>query len=239
MKTPLIAIAGIVLAYSLVLSCCASESGEAALKVPAQPAAYAAAQGPALAGVKLLQPFQIMDYQNKTEGETIPEWVDRYLAEGVRGVEKIAEFRNKYIFVGIGEGSNFRALSQWEAAFTPAQDFARLAASRIEARLITAAQPAIPDDTYGPFFEALIKKASDAQYQGAVKETGFWLRQISPESTEVNREVYDFLVLISIDKNQLESQINTIFNAARTDIDPRRDQAAAINRIRENFFEGF
>jgi hypothetical protein len=162
-------------------------------------------------------------------------------------VESIPEFRNKYVFVGLSESSNFKALSQWEAAFTPAQDFARMVASRIEARLVAAAQTVIPDDTYGQFFETLIKTASDAQYQGAVKETGFWVRRLPPADeageesaeTEVNREVYDFLVLISISKDQLESRINTIFNAVKTDINPKRNQAAAINRIGENFFEGF
>jgi hypothetical protein len=162
-------------------------------------------------------------------------------------VEKIPEFQNKYVFVGLSRGTNFKALSQWEAAFSPAQDLARLVASRIEARLSAAAHTSIPDDTYGPLFEALIKNASDARYQGAVKESSFWIRHLPPAEedgaeqgvTEINREVYNFLVLVSIDKNQLESQIYTIFDAANTDLKHKRDEAAAIDRIRDNLFEGF
>ncbi|GHU72011.1 hypothetical protein FACS189450_09000 [Spirochaetia bacterium] len=192
------------------------------------------------------EPFQIIDYQDRAKEGKIPEWVDSYLAEGIRGVENIPEFQNKYVFIGLSEGVNFNALSQWEEAFSPAQDLARLIAFRIGARFTTAVQ-SDPDDTYGEFFETMIKGASDAQYQGAVKETGFWILRLSPaketdeesEEQEVNREVYDFLVLISIDKKQLESQINAIFNAAKENINPRKDQAAAINRIGENFFEGF
>ncbi|GHV55658.1 hypothetical protein AGMMS49579_19070 [Spirochaetia bacterium] len=246
MKIPIIA--GIVLACSLVFTGCVSGSRATALKVPAQ--------GPQ-AGEKRPQSFQIIDYQTRTAGADIPEWVNRYLAESARGVEKLAEFEDKYIFVGKGEGVNFNALRQWEMAFSPAQDFPRLVASRIEARIIGAAQNAILDDTYGPFFEALIKEASDAQYQGAVMETSFWVKLLfSPdeagaeneeneesERIGVNREVYDFLILISIDKNQLESQIIAIFDAARESIPtnpkPRRDQTAAINRLRQYFFIGF
>ncbi|GHT71047.1 hypothetical protein FACS1894110_23510 [Spirochaetia bacterium] len=246
MKIPIIA--GIVLACSLAFAGCVSGSRTAALRAPAQ-----APQ----AGEKRPQSFQIIDYQTRAEEKDIPEWVNRYLAEGVRGVEESAEFEDKYIFVGKGEGVNFKALRQWEAAFSPAQDFPRLVASRIEARITSASQNAIPDDTYGPFFEALIKKASDARYQGALKESDFWVQLLfSPgeagteneenevsERIGVNREVYDFLILISIDKNQLESQIIAIFDAARESIPtipkPRRDQTAAINRLRQYFFIGF
>jgi hypothetical protein len=242
MNRRLIAIAGIVLACGLVFPGCLSKYGRTAFQAPAQSIPYA--------GEKPLQPAQIKDYQGRAEGESIPEWVNLFLAEGIRGVERLPEFWNKYVFVGLKEGSNFRALGQWEAAFNPAQDFAPLAAARIEARLITAAQSAIPDDTYGPFFETFVKNASDALYQGAVQESSFWIQQILParetgeegeegEPAEVNREVYDFLVLVSIDRDQLEFQINGIFDAAKAHTTLKRDQAAAVNRIGENFFEGF
>ncbi|GHU80308.1 hypothetical protein FACS189462_6040 [Spirochaetia bacterium] len=110
---------------------------------------------------------------------------------------------------------------------------------------IQEVRSASPEETYGPFFEIMIKKASDAQYQGAVKEAGFWVRQFPPadeaetDEESEEQEIYDFLILIIIDKNQLESQINTIFNAAQKDIKLKRYQAAAINRIGEKFFEGF
>jgi hypothetical protein len=255
MKTPLTGITGIFLVCGLVLPGCASSS-RAARKVPAEVMALSQAQGraqgSAYTGTPPLEPFEIMDYEAKAEGGDIPEWVSRYLAEGVRGVEEIPEFQDKYVFVGLGEGPNFKALSQWEAAFTPAQDLARLVASRIEARLIAAAQTAIPDDTYGAFFETLVKNASNARYQGAVKETSFWVRQFPPVdeaetdeeseeqgSIETDREIYDFLILIGIDRNQLEPQINSLFNAVKTELNPKRDQAAAINRVGEKFFEGF
>jgi hypothetical protein len=251
MKIPIIA--GIALFCGLVFPGCASGARTALPKTAAQDYAYVMAQGRIPAEAKRFESFQIIDHQAKADGAEIPEWVNRYLTGGGREVENLPEFGDKYVFVGMSEGTNFKALSQWAAAFTPAQDFARLAASRIETRLTGAAQNATPDETYGAFFEALIKKASDAQYQGVVKEAGFWVQLLLPadeadeeneegaeqERTEVNREVYVFLILISIDKNQLESQINAIFNAARTNITPRRDQTTAINRIGENFFAGF
>ncbi|GHV45529.1 hypothetical protein AGMMS49546_31520 [Spirochaetia bacterium] len=236
MKTSLIA--GMILACVLALPGCATGSRAAALKAPAQ------------AQAKPFESFQIQDYETKGEGASIPEWVRRYLTEGVRGVERIPEFRDKYVFVGVNAGPNFKALRQWEEAFSPAQDFARLVAARIEARLSPVTQTTVPDSTYGQFFAALIKRASDAQYQGAVKENGFWIQQLfstseqneeGEESEEivVNREVYDFLILTSIDKVQLETQISAMFNAAKISLAPKRNQAAAIDRIRENFFEGF
>jgi hypothetical protein len=187
--------------------------------------------------------LRIQDYQDREQGGTIPEWVDRYLAEGLRGVERLDAFRDRYVFISLNEGTNFKALSQWSAAFSPAQDFARLAAARIEARLTAAAVTPFPDDTFGPFFEAMIKTASDAQFPGAVKEADFWIQQESAEAESedngVIREVYDFLVLASIGRDQLESQISVIFTAARANLVLHRNQTAAINRLRDSFFDGF
>jgi hypothetical protein len=192
----------------------------------------------------------IQDYEGRAAGGNVPEWVSRYFTEGERSVEKMAEYQGKYLFIGKNQGINPNALGQWQAAFSPLQDFAQLAAARIETRLARGAGGGYPDNVYGPFFEAMVKKAYDTKYQGVQKEKGFWVHlappqapPAAPEEEEVEAEerterpVYIFLVLISIDKAALEAQINGIFNSAKMNLTFTRSQEAAINRIYENFFD--
>jgi hypothetical protein len=99
----------------------------------------------------------------------------------------------------------------------------------------------------------MIKKLSDEEYPGAVKESVFWTKQrgiqtkaeteedadpdTPPESVVVER--YEFLILFSIDRTAFQTQINNILADMKTAAAPTRDQTAAINKIRLNFFEGF
>jgi hypothetical protein len=203
-------------------------------------------------------PFRIQNYQGKAEGGDIPEWVNRYFSGGGQGVERMAEYRDKYVFVGENRGTNFSALSQWQAAFSPAQDFAQLAASRIEKRLVSGAAGAFPDNVYGPFFEAMVKKAYDMKYQGVRKNEVFWVHLLFPEARPAalaegeepeeeeedeggtgESSLYVFLLLLTTDQPWFESQIGNLYNSAKTGLALTRSEEAAANRVWENFFNGF
>jgi hypothetical protein len=217
------------LAAALFFSACAGEPPKIIIK----PESPREAVPPGAEG-------RILDHQNAAQGE-MPEWVSRYLAGGNRGVEEMEPYRNFWVFVGTNRGTNFTALSHWAGGFTPAQDFPRLAALRIEARLIGAAS-LYPDDEYGEFFETLVKKASDAAYTGVIREDAFWILRQYHQSDEENsslREQYEFFVLTAIEKNEFQFQARAIMADIKTAVSPTRDQAAAINRIKETFFEDF
>jgi hypothetical protein len=206
---------------------------------------------------------RIIETQNGAAKVPIPEWLDRFLGrlrgarpenERLRQVETMAAYRNTYIFIGNNRGINRDALRQWALALTVAQDFPRLVARRIENRLVEAAS-LYPDDEYGAFFEAVIKGASDAEYPEAVKKEMFWIKWqidgaaetasdselfgLSEAEHDAKRELYEFFVLISIDKSSLQARIQELLDNTHTAVPPTRDQAAAIHRIRQHFFEVF
>jgi hypothetical protein len=206
---------------------------------------------------------RIIETQNGAAKVPIPEWLDRFLGrprgarpenERLRQVETMAAYWNTYIFIGNNRGINRDALRQWALALTVAQDFPRLVARRIENRLVEAAA-LYPDDEYGAFFEAIIKSASDAEYPEAVKKEMFWIKWridgggtaasgqesygLSETDTAPEREFYEFFVLISIDKGRLQARIQELLDNTQTAVPPTRDQAAAIHRIRQHFFEVF
>ena len=193
------------------------------------------------------EPSVITDFQNNEE--PMPEWVSRWLSGGIGEVESLAPYQYHYVFVSRNEGSNFNALKAWAQSFSPELDFPRLAAARIQTRLNYSVP--LPDFEYGAFYEALIRYAADAPWDGAVMEDTFWLRRKYIPAAEENpvddiiqppaqeRDAWEFLVLISINKEHFASQLHQIFDNIRPYPSPTRDQAAAISRVKEQFFERF
>jgi hypothetical protein len=184
--------------------------------------------------------YQILDHKKKALDQEIPEWVFQYLRYGVPGIEAMDAYQDTYVFVNKNSGTNFNALGQWTASFTIAQDFPRLVSDRIQARL-TASAGGNPDDVYGRFFEYAVKTSSDAAYAYAQQQDDYWVSLVSfqDDGITLDQGVFNFFILITIDKASLQQQLNILLNGIQTELKPTRDQRNAVSRIKETFFEGF
>ena len=197
-----------------------------------------------------LESWQIIETRNGSGDRGIPEWVRRFFENRIHGIESMDEYTGKYVFIGENWGENLFSLRQWADGFTEVYDLPRLVAARVERRLVSSAS-LYPDDEYGQYFETLIKKVADGEFSGAVKEQTYWVKRARPpggneeegeeEPDQLNNaaELYEYLVLISIDTETLQGQLRQIMTGIKTTVPPTRDQAAAINRIQQAFFEGF
>ena len=231
-----------VLAAALILSC-ASRQSKFIPDLPQNPAAF-----------NVQKPFIITGHKNSEDGGEIPDWVNRWLLGGSPGVENLARYQDRYVFIGAGSGRNFTSMNQWCEGFLPELDFPRLAASRIEARIFSSSN--YPDLEYGDFYESLIRAASDYSWTGAVREDDFWiLKRILPGSGDSSgespgveelptgendeEEMYEFFILVTIEKSLFTSQLDMIFEYLRPNPQPTRDQISAANRLKERFYYGF
>jgi hypothetical protein len=165
----------------------------------------------------------------------IPEWVSRYEAGGIQAVEAMSAYRNKYVFVSMNQGSNTKALELWLSGFSVLQDLPRLVSARVQARFNNATS-SYPDDEYGAYFEASVKVTADAVYQGAVQEDDFWV--LKRYFLDEDWDVYEFLILVSIDKTTLGTQINALLNTVPFE-SLSKEQMDAVNQLRSSFYEGF
>lgn len=183
--------------------------------------------------------YEVLDHKSMGLGD-IPEWVMVYINEGVTGVEALSRYKDKFVFIGEDSGTNLNALRQWSTGFTVAQDLSRLVSTRVQAKFAGAAAGS-PDDEYGRYFENVVKSASDATYSGARKETDFWIlkRYFKEDGKTVDREVYDYYVLVSIDQATLKRQIDAVLNGVKPDRPLSREQQTAVDRVKESFYEGF
>jgi len=167
----------------------------------------------------------------------IPAWLRSFLNGGIEAVEKLDTYGNKYVFIGINEGKNIAALNKWIEFYTVTQDFPMLAAARIEKRMYLSAS-LYPDDEYGAFYEAMIHNAYNAVYQGAVKEDNYWIK-IRSKNEEEPSENFKFYVLITIEKNLMQSIIRNMMTKTTADVTMTAIQSNSVNRLRNTFFEGF
>jgi len=174
----------------------------------------------------------IIQTKDGVPASRMPEWLLTYVNGGNRAVEQLNPYRDKYVFIEMSESENFIALNKWAENFSTTQDFAVLAAVRIEERMISTAS-LFPDDEYGAFFETMVKIAYSTAYRNAVKEEIYWFKKGTVP------EVYNFFILISIDRITMQSIIRNMISQAITAASPSGSQATSVNRLRNNFFEGF
>ena len=115
-----------------------------------------------------------------------------------------------------------------------------MVSTRVQAKFVGAAAGS-PDAEYGRYFEDVVKNVSEATFSGARKENDFWLlkRYFRADGKTVDRETYDFYVLVTIDKAILERQINDLLNGVARDAPLTREQQTAVDRVKEAFYEGF
>lgn len=179
--------------------------------------------------------------------EDLPQWLSRAIYGGLQQVEALGVFYGRYVFVARNRGGNFVALSRWAENLTVFHDFPRLAAARIEDRLVSEAE-LFPDDEYGDFFAKLIRLASNRQYPQAVLEDVYWVKTrvtieadyySFPPVQAQELEVYEFFAMLSIDRPSMQEHVRDMMSSAAAATQANRFQRAAINRVQGNFFEGF
>ena len=188
--------------------------------------------------------WEVLDYKDKDIGSSIPAWVNYYLDNNILQIENYFEFYNHFVFIASNAGTNFNALQQWMNAFSIDLDFPRLAAVRMENRFLNAAV-LFPDDEYGSFYEALIRAASDAHWQGAVRAEDFWVSRSfigldNPETESPETwDRYEFLILLIVEKDIMIPQIEMVLQDVQPPSPLSRYQRSAVNRVIEFFFDGF
>jgi len=183
----------------------------------------------------------IIGTKDGSQSGYLPTWLSFYIIGGLEAVENLNRFNDKYVFIAVNESDNFIVLTRWADNFSAAQDLPMLAAARVERRMISSAS-LYPDDEYGLFFETMVKNAYNSGYPGAVKEETYWIKtktgNDSPDSNSQSETIM-FFVLISVDKNTIQTVITDLAAQTAASVTLTRNQSAAVNRLRQTFFDGF
>ncbi|MDR2079361.1 MAG: hypothetical protein LBP74_06555 [Treponema sp.] len=196
---------------------------------------------PAPEYVEKTDAYEVVDHKTKALGQGVPDWVTWYISDGLTGVEAMEAYKDKYVFIGEDSGTNLNALRQWSTGFTVNQEISRLISERVRSKFAGAAVGS-PDAAYGRYFENVVETVSEASFSGVRRESDFWLlkRYFKADRKTVDRESYDFYVLMTVDKAVLERQINAVLDSAQTaDTAQTSEQKRAVDLVRQSFYEGF
>jgi len=173
---------------------------------------------------------------------SIPAWLSSFLNGGIEAVERMDAYSNKYVFIAFNEGDNVAALKKWVEYYTVMQDFPMLVAARIEKRMYLTTT-LYPDDEYGAFYEAMMHNAYNDVYPDAVKEDNYWIKtksqNVEGEMRPSASEIYKYFVLVTIEKNLLQTIIRDMIAKTEAVVKLTKSQNNSVTRLRNNFFEGF
>jgi hypothetical protein len=172
----------------------------------------------------------------RQSGVRLPDWAAAYIEGGDAAVERLPDYARNYVFVAEQASPNADALRRWGEEFSVEANFARLVFMRTRKRL-TEGEAANPDETYGAFYEALMKRAAANRWPSAQRGGVSLVPVRYLDGT--GREGYVCLVLTAIWRAEFEAGMTALLDEAAASGKFSRDEASAINALKTRFFEGF
>jgi hypothetical protein len=190
MKT--LKLVSIALLLGLVMTACATKTGEPAERISLSSAAN----------------VTTIEHKGTAIGtERLPQWIADYYDRGLPGVENLADYKGKYCIVAQEYGSELQPLLTWVNNFNAQQQIG----ATIETRVVSvfkANESKVPDNAdsqrkYSNSINSLIT----GTYTGARKESDWWIKQLITAKGQPDEIRYTALALYTIDQKLLDNQI--------------------------------
>lgn len=178
---------------------------------------------------------EILEHKGTALGvNTLPVWVETYVALGTKGIENLSDYAEEYCFVAELAADNLNAAQAWVNGFEIPQLIAREVSTRVESLFVGAAVGA-PEDEYGTYFENVVKSSTDISYTGAKKISDWWsyIRRYDPDVENSFEDTYHVYVLYTMPKAMLDKQLADEINKAQEDPDMTDSQKAAFDNVKK------
>ena len=191
--------------------------------------------------------LRVLDYKNRSEGAVLASWLRRYLENGITAIESMDVYRGSYLFISTIRSKKLPVIGHWTLKYHLERDFSRLVAERIQKKLEQNLPGKPPDMVYGPNYEKTLKAAYQNVFWGAIRLDDSWIFAIRPvqdEDTAPEAPQFWGFILVSIPRETLEIQVvellSKISNTATAGgRGSTKEQNAAFDHVKENFFEEF
>lgn len=184
----------------------------------------------------------VLEHKGTALGAAVPAWTMAYIENGPSGVEKLAEYKGKYVIVLDSEGQSKQGtLTAMDNMDAPVQ-IARYLSTRVQQKFAGAQ---VGDrDQLQEYFENVVKTVSEAKFSGFMAGPDWWvyLQYYKPgakSKTEVDRRVYRVIKIYTIDQTVLQTQLNKYLNDAEAKVAKTPEKQRAIDAVQSAFYEGF
>ena len=184
----------------------------------------------------------ILEHKGTALGANVPAWTMSYIEGGSQGVEKLPEYKGKFVVVLDSEGQNKQGtLTAMDNMDAPVQ-ISRYLSTRVQQKFAGAQ---VGDrDQLEEYFENVVKTVSEAKFSGFMAGPDWWvyLQYYKPGAktkSEVDRRVYRVIKIYTIDQAILETQLNKYLNDAEAAAAKTPEKQRAIDAVQSAFYEGF
>jgi len=183
---------------------------------------------------------EIIDYKGSEFGMAAADWMQAYVKDGVEAVEKLPKYEDKVCIVVEAEGKSkdgvLLALSNLQA---PVQ-IAGAISTRVQQRF--AGAQVGDKDKIESYMENVVKVAREATFSGLFQDGETWvqLQYFKPgPKKQPDYQIFRAYQLWTIDRDALVEQIEKVMDGVDADKPMTAEKKAAIDRVKEAFYEGF
>lgn len=207
--------------------------------------ASCASQPPAEEAPKLAEAVltpDVLEHKGTALGANVPAWVMTYIENGSSGIEKLPEFKGKYVIVLDSEGQSKQGTQTAMDNMDAPVQIARYLSTRVQQKFAGAQ---VGDrDQLTEYFENVVKTVSEAKFSGFMAGPDWWvyLQYYKPgakNKSEVERRIYRVIKLYSIDTEVLQKQLEKYLTDVEAAVAKTPEKQRAIDAVQSAFYEGF
>ncbi len=184
----------------------------------------------------------VLEHKGTALGANVPAWVMSYIESGASGIEKLPEYKGKYVIVLDSEGQSKQGTQTAMDNMDAPVQIARYLSTRVQQKFAGAQ---VGDrDQLTEYFENVVKTVSEAKFSGFMAGPDWWvyLQYYKPgakNKSEVERRIYRVIKLYSIDTEVLQKQLEKYLTDVEAAVAKTPEKQRAIDAVQSAFYEGF
>ena len=168
----------------------------------------------------------IDDMYHKTR--EVPDWIFLDASE----INKSSEYKDFYVFKSSQTGKDIDGLKLWVRGFLVSSDMARVVSTRVKDTFTGAA--AGDKDKLESYMEEVVKSVSESQFSGARAKMEYWWQIRKANADGSIADTYEYHVLYTIDKKQVDDAIRRALDEAANRVKPvTKDEQTARDRVKK------
>jgi hypothetical protein len=181
-------------------------------------------------------PPKILEHKGSWVGMTeLPAWVYAAIS-GPKEVEKLPEYKDKYVVVVETDADSKEGAERWLAIDAKASISGYLS-TRVSDKL--AAAEVGDKSKVTSYFERVIKVVSETQFTGFEMVNSWWvyLQTFTPEG-KPDKRIYRAMQVWAIDKAMLKTQLDKILEGSK-EVAKTEEEKRAMDLVQSSFYDGF
>ncbi len=199
---------------------------------------------PAVKPVETVLTFDILEHKGSALGGQPPAWLYAYIENGAQGVEKLPEYKGRYVVVLDSEGNSRQGAQVAMDNMDITSQMAKYMSTRVEQKFAGAQVGDRNELT--EYFENVIKLVAAARFSGLEQGPDWWvyLQYYKPGAKTkaaefVERRTYRVIKIYSIDREVLKTQLDKFLNDSEKAVAKTPEKQRAIDSVQNAFYEGF